>query len=70
MTDLYDIHLFDRLTGAYRGTQNCQLGYDTEIYDATTLEPPATDKRGTDWWYPINWPYWSGNAWELRIVEE
>lgn len=70
MTELYDIHLFDRLTGRYSGTQNCQLSYDTEYFDATTILPPRVDKRGTDWWYPINWPYWNGSGWELKTVEE
>jgi hypothetical protein len=66
MTDLYDIHLFEKSTGRYSGTQNCLLEYDTEKFHMTTVEPPESHCRGTDWWYPIDWPYWSGSEWYLK----
>ena len=70
MTELYDIHLFDIATGRYSGTQNCQLSYNTELYDSTTIAPPRVDKQDNQWWNPINWPYWTGSGWELRDIEE
>ena len=70
MSEVYDIHLFDRVSGRYCGSQNCQLDYDVEKYDITTISPPATDKLDGDWWHSINCPYWTGNGWELRSIEE
>ncbi len=70
MTELYDIHLFDRATGRYSGTQNSQLDYDALTYDATTILPPHTTKNGSEWWISLDWPYWTGSGWELRIIEE
>lgn len=70
MSEIYDIHLFDRTTGRYSGTQNCLLSYDTENFDATMIIPPKSNKVDNQWWLNADWPYWNGSSWELRIIEE
>lgn len=68
MTDIYDIHLFDLTDGHFVSTQNCLLAYDTSLYGITRQQPPKITKEGSNWWQPLDWPYWNGSSWELREI--
>lgn len=70
MSELYNIFLYRKDNGRAAGAQLSTLPYDTELYDMTTVPTPPTTKKENEWWTPINWPYWNGEDWELRPIEE
>jgi hypothetical protein len=61
-------YIYD-IDGRYIGHTECDIESFSE-YNHVNIAPPEYDTDPNNIFKPINWPYWTNNAWELRAVEE
>lgn len=56
-------YMYDTL-GRYIGHTQHDIESFSE-YSYVEVEPPAHDVHAENIFKPINWPYWTGTAWQL-----